>query len=406
VQVVHRSSVTTPALERSHQPFYDIRRITSEGATLSREVVRRLATAATSAGLDALVCLSPENVAYSAGFVVPSQPLMRWRHAAVVITADGGTAMVCVDMEESTIRAAHPGLDLRSWAEFGGSAMASLAGLLRHLGLEGGRVGIELGYLSVKDHAELTALVPGAGFEGADALLSESRRIKTPEETELIARLSRIADGAIGAACKEVAAGATEMDLAAALTRGVYEGGAQQFKLMIVASGERSQLPNVGPSDRVLRAGDVCRVEIFPVIEGYHAGVCRTAVVGEPSPEAGHVYENLAHCRDMVLAALGPGVGARRVYELFRHKFDELGMPPISFVGHGIGVDLHERPYLAAFAHDTLEPGMVLGIEPLVYRTPYGFGMQIKDMVAIEPGGCRLLSDTTDTAEPLRIEVS
>src|ERR1700733_11174223 len=93
---------------------------------LPQDVTERLAAALAGAGLDAIVCLSPENVAYTAGFVVPSQPLMRWRHAATVITADGLRSMVCVDMEESTVRRARPACDVRAWAEFGGSAMATL----------------------------------------------------------------------------------------------------------------------------------------------------------------------------------------------------------------------------------------------------------------------------------------
>ena len=105
-------------------------------------------------------------------------------------------------------------------------------------------------------------------------------------------------------ACASVAAGSSEMDLAAALTRSVYAQGAQQFKLMIVATGERSQLPNVDPSERILRPGDVCRVEIFSVIDGYHAGVCRTAIVGDPTPEASYVYRNLADCKKILLDAI------------------------------------------------------------------------------------------------------
>ena len=83
---------------------------------------------------------------------------------------------------------------------------------------------------------------------------------------------------------------------------------------------------------------------------------------------------------------------------------EQLGMPPISFVGHSIGVNLHERPYLGPHATETLEAGMVLGMEPLVYRSGHGFGMQIKDMVAVEEDGCHLLSDVTDTDELFRIE--
>ncbi|MGH3225656.1 MAG: M24 family metallopeptidase [Streptosporangiaceae bacterium] len=370
---------------------------------MPQDATSRLGDAMRSAGLDALLCLSPENVAYTAGFVVPSQPLMRWRHAATVLGADGAQAMVCVDMEETTVRGARPGLDVRVWAEFGGSAMAVLAGLISDLGLAGGRLGIELGYLPVRDHAELLRLLPGARLVAADDLLARCRQVKTPGEIELLTRLSRISDQAIRSACDSVAAGSSEMDLAAALTRSVYAQGAQQFKLMIVATGERSELPNVNPSERILRDGDVCRIEIFSVIDGYHAGVCRTAIVGDPPPRAGQIYQNLAACKKILLDTIGPGVQASAVYRCFRAKFDELGMTPIAFVGHGIGVDLHEAPYLKADATDRLEAGMVFGVEPLVYRTGHGFGMQIKDMVAVTGDGCRLLSDVTSTDEPLRI---
>jgi Xaa-Pro dipeptidase len=370
---------------------------------MPQDAADRLAGALTGAGLDAIVCLSPENVAYTAGFVVPSHPLMRWRHAGTVLTADGRQGMLCVDMEETTVRAARPDSDIRVWAEFGGSAMAVLAELLGDLGLSRARVGVEFGYLPVRDHAELVRLLPGARLEPADALLARSRQVKTARELALLTRLARISDSAIAQACRSVAAGSSELDLAAALTGAVYAGGAQQFKLMIVATGERSELPNVGPTDRVLKPGDVCRIEIFSVIDGYHAGVCRTAVVGEPAPEAGRVYRNLVDCTEILLAAIRPGVRAGDVYARFRAKFDELAMPPIAFAGHGIGMDLHEAPYLMAGATDVLEPGMVFGIEPLVYRTGYGFGMQVKDMVAVTDGGCQLLSDVTSTGEPLRI---
>lgn len=371
------------------------------------DVVAKLRGQVLEAGLDALICVSPENVAYVAGFVVPSHPLMRWRHTAFVLTADGRTAMVCVDMELSTVEKAVaesvPGTQVSSWPEFGGQPMDTLADLLRDLDLARGHIGVELSYLPVSEHAKLLKRLPGARLVAADRLLEHARQVKTEHEMALLGDLSRIADKAIMASFDAAAVGRTELDLAATLTRGVYEQGADQFKLMIVATGERSQLPNVGPSQRVLQRGDVCRVEIFAVDGGYQAGVCRTAVVGDPPREAERVYRNLVECKQLVLDAIRPGVAAQDVYRTFRRKFDELGMPPIPFVGHSIGVNLHERPYLASGDETVLRPGMVFGIEPLVYRSGHGFGMQIKDMVLVSEGGARLLSDVADTGTLHRI---
>ena len=369
------------------------------------EIVARLREAMSPAGLDAVIAVSPENFAYIAGFVVPSQALMRWRHAMAVLTASGEGSFVCVDMEETTVTARAGGLPVRAWGEFTEDAMAVLADDIQRLGLGAARIGIELDYLPARDFGKLDAALPNARFVAIDSILDDMRRRKTGEEITLLRRLSRISDKAIGDAFAAVSPGDTEMDIAAALTRSVYARGAEQFRLMIVATGERSQLPNVGPTERVLKPGDVCRVEIFSMIGGYHAGVCRTAVVGAPPEDAERIWRNLVSCKHMLLEMIRPGAAAREIYDAFLERFGALGLPPIAFVGHGIGLHLHEAPYLAAHETARLEPGMVLGVEPLVYRTGLGYGMQIKDMIAVrEDGAADLLSDATDNDRLIVVE--
>jgi len=365
---------------------------------MRQDVIARQVVAMQSAGLDAIVSISPENFAYVTGFLSPTAPIMRWRHAMALVTADGTCALVSVDMEANTIRARSPqGTEIAVWREFKFDAMPVLADLLRKHGLAKARIGTELDYLPATDFSDLQKLLPEAKFTAAQSLLARLRQIKTQTEIDLLRRLSHIADKAITDAYHSVRAGASEMDLAAALTRGVYEQGAEYFKLMIVATGERSVSPNVGPTERILKRGDVCRVEIFPIIGGYHAGVCRTAAVGAPPPEAERIWANLTACKYLLLDAIKPGASTRAIYELYLKKVGELGLPPISFIGHGIGLHLHEDPYLGPTDDRALEAGMVLGIEPLIYETGFGFGMQNKDMVLVTANGCELMSDYLDT---------
>ena len=363
------------------------------------EITARIRTAMIDAGLDAFIAVSPENFAYLTGFVVPSQADLRWRHAVAVLTADGKEAILCVDMEETTVRERAGETNIRVWGEFTDNSMAVLADLVVELGLEEGRIGTEFDYLPAGDLRDLERRISAASVMPAEAMMHRLRQVKTREEVDLLRRLSRISDTAIGNAFDAVAPGDTEMDLAAALTRSVYELGAEKFKMMIIATGERSQLPNVGPSDRVLTPGDVCRVEIFSMIGGYHAGVCRTAVVDHPPPEAERIWANLAECRRMLLNLIEPGSKTRPIYQAFLDMFGALGLPPIDFVGHGIGLHLHEDPYLSVYDESTLEGGMVLGVEPLVYRTGFGFGLQFKDMVAVTTTGSELLSNATDNEQ-------
>ncbi len=353
-------------------------------------------------GLDALIAISPENVTYTTGIVVPSQSLMRWRHAIAVVTSDEQVAMVVIDMEETTVRA-HGGVkDLRVYREFTEDPMDKLCELLTGLKLEHAKIGMEMEYIPGKDLATLQRKLPHVLFVAADGIFQELRQVKSGEELSLLRPLSKITDKAICDALKHARTGMTEMELAGLLVSGIFNAGAESFKLMIIASGERSQFPNVGPTQRVIKKGDIIRMEIFGVKNGYHAGVCRTAVVGSPTPEQEKIWGNLIECKYLVMDLIKAGASCREVYQKFLQKFSELGFEPISFVGHGIGLFLHEEPYLGRYATKTLEEGMVLAIEPLVF-VPGRMGLQNKDMIAVTKSGCELLSDYTPTDKLIRV---
>ena len=360
------------------------------------DVIAKQRKAMEERGLDALVASSPENLAYTAGLVVPSQRLMRWRHAMCIVEPSGHTTMVTIDMEETTVRA-HAAFDhTRVYREFTDDPMQEAADALEDRGLAAGAVGVEMEHLPAGDFATLRRRLPGASLVAADDLFRDLRQVKTAREIGRLRTLSRITDRAIGETLARARPGMSELDMAGELTGRLFSLGAQDFELMIVASGERSQFPNVGPTHRTLRAGDLIRMEIFGVIDGYHAGVCRTAVVGRPTPEQARIWDNLIECKRLVMDLVRPGAHAKAVYQRFLEKFDELGLEPISFVGHGIGVFLHEEPYLGRYGEKTLEQGMVLAIEPLVY-IPGRMGLQNKDMLLVTRDGCELLSDVTDT---------
>jgi Xaa-Pro dipeptidase len=372
-----------------------------DGRSVHQEVLEKQVAAMRAAGLDGLVALSPENFAYLSGFVVPSQAVLRWRHAATVATADGRVSVLSVDMEASTVRNRLPRVDLRVWQEFEGNAMEVLSELLADLGLQGGRIGVEMDYVPARDMERLRQLLPGARWEPAHELFDRMRMVKSAREVEILRRLSRITDRAIHAALALVSAGDTEFDLASALVGELYRLGAEHHKFLIVATGERSRFPNVGPSDRRLQPGDLIRLEIFGVLGGYHAGVCRTGVVGDAAPEVERIYRNLAECRQIVLEAMRPMASSADVYRKFLERFEELGYDPIDFVGHGIGLHVHEEPYLGRHGDWRLEEGMVFGVEPLLYGPHYG--LQIKDVVAVRESGATVLSDVAPTDEMIRV---
>ena len=369
---------------------------------MDKEIITRLVKRVATEGLDGLIAVSPENVTYVSGFVVPSQSLMRWRHAICIVTADGHISMVVIDMEANTVKA-HAGIDdLRVYREFTDDPMNKLAETLRDLRLDRAKIAIEMEFLPAKDFATLQGNLPAVQWIAGDAIFNKARQVKTPKELELLRWLSKLTDKAIGDTLRQAKVGMSEMDLAGLLLSALFAGGAENYKLMIIASGERSQFPNVGPTERKLEFGDLIRMEIFGQKTGYLTGVCRTAVVGDATPEQYKIWSNLIACKYLVMDLIRPGASCPEIYRKFLQKFSELGFEPISFVAHGIGLHLHEEPYMGRYGNEIVAAGMVGAFEPLVY-IPGRFGMQNKDMFCVTETGCELLSDYTPTDALLRV---
>ena len=123
------------------------------------------------------------------------------------------------------------------------------------------------------------------------------------------------------------------------------------------------------------------------------------------------IWAHLVACKYLLLDMIRPGASCLSIYKAFAEKLDEMKLPPISFVGHGIGLHLHEDPYIGRTPilgrpgeDAVIEEGMVLGFEPLCYETGHGFGMQNKDMLVVTADGCELMSDYADTDRLLVVQ--
>ena len=186
---------------------------------MQQAVLDRVQAAIRASRPDVLVLSSPQNFSYVTGFTVPSHALFPWRLTMVVVPSKGDPAIVVLDMEASTVRQAAPGTELRVWGEFTSDPMETLANLLEDLGHASASVGVEDDHLAYADLTRLKTKLPAADLVPAGPFMSALRVIKTQEEVALLRRLSRTSDGAIRDAYEGVAVGATEMDIAAGLTR-------------------------------------------------------------------------------------------------------------------------------------------------------------------------------------------
>ncbi|GAA4536060.1 Xaa-Pro peptidase family protein [Pseudonocardia xishanensis] len=348
------------------------------------------------AGLDAAVLLSPQAFTHTTGLRVPSHTLLPWRHAAVLVTPEGVQAVLAVDMEATTVAAALPDLPLYVWKEFGGDAMSTLARMVtEQLGRGPLRIGWETTFVPVGAAERLRSLLPTVEWDACEHLVTRARLAKTPQERDQVVELVEASDNALADTIRDARVGDTEFDLAGRMLGNLHAQGIQEHACLIVATGERSQYPNVGPSERAIGAGDIVRLEIFGGRGGYRAGVARTAVVGAPTAEAARLWAVLAEAREAGMAAIAPGADPAAVYRAYVDALGPLREYAIGFFGHGMGLDLHELPYLSGTSTDPLVEGAVLGIEPFT-MIPGRFGLQVKDVVTLTGAGAEVLSRRLD----------
>jgi len=374
----------------------------------SSEILKKQKKRATEEGLDALVAVAPESVIYTCGFVIPSlriQGLHRRLAMTVVTPEENQNALVVVDMETSTAkRQSHWFTDIRTYREFEQEAAEVLVTTLKEFGLSRGRIGIELDYLPAMDFAVLREGLPHAEFVNANKIFLELRSVKTPEEIDRLRRAGRAADKAHKQVQKRARAGMTELEIANIISETMFKEGIEDISVLVVASGERSVLPNVGPSSRVLQAGDIVRIDLLGHIGAYFSDVARTYVVGEPRPDQSAMWTKLSNTLDALKAEIRPGVTTKRIYEVFAKCYQDVGLPASAFVGHGLGLSVHEHPWISKYDRfeRPLEEGMVLCVEPF-YISGGPDGYQLEDELIVTRDGFELITDQVDTKKLLQI---
>lgn len=134
----------------------------------------------------------------------------------MAVNTDGRAAVLCVDIEETTVRHRLPDVDAYVWQEFEQNAVAVMAQMLRELGMESGSIGVETDYIPARDYEELTAALPHAQLRSAERMFALLRMRKSRREVELIRELSRTIDAALATAFASVHEGSSELDLAGA----------------------------------------------------------------------------------------------------------------------------------------------------------------------------------------------
>lgn len=256
------------------------------------------------------------------------------------------------------------------------------------------RVGIEADNLTLAQYRNLRKLFRGTTFVPADDLVDDIAIVKEPEEVENIRRAAAISDTVFSEILDSIRPGVRERDVAAEISFRHKSHGAEQDAFEpIVASGERGALPHARATDRKLRRGDMVTLDFGCSHRGYHCDLTRTVSVGKVSRRQREIYNVVLAAQQEAINAARGGMLARDLDSVARSFIARHGYGKFfsHSLGHGLGLEIHERPRISAFSKDRLAAGNVITIEPGVYIPGIG-GVRIEDDVLVKNDGCEVLT--------------
>lgn len=242
--------------------------------------------------------------------------------------------------------------------------------------------------------------LPGRRFETASAVMRDLRQVKDAEETELLRLAAQAADRAMEGIVAGRLIGRTEADVSREIRQRLVEEGHDTADFSIVGAGPNGASGHHDAGDREIRAGEPVVLDIGGARAGYCSDTTRTIWVAgdsnvEPDPEFRHVYELVREAHEKATAAVAPGVPAEKIDGVARKVISDAGYGEYfnHRVGHGIGLEVHEDPYMVSGNATPLAPGMAFSVEPGIYL-PGCFGVRLENIVMCGPDGPDVLNRT------------
>ncbi len=267
---------------------------------------------------------------------------------------------------------------------------------------KGWTIGIEAEHQTVAEKKVLVDLLPsGLRLRNAPTLVERARMVKDEDELDRIRAAVKLGARLFDRALEVLRPGTKETDVAAEMEYAARRAGAEEMSFpTIIASGARSALPHGRASEQSIAPGGFVVCDFGVILEGYCSDQTRTVWVGAPSgavpKEARKAYDAVLDAQLAAISAVRPGISVGEVDAAARKVLNKAGLGRYftHSTGHGVGLEIHESPRIAAGQKEVLQPGMVITIEPGVYF-PGKWGVRIEDMVAVNEGGCEVLTPTS-----------
>ena len=389
-----------PDQERRPEPFADLKSLTTGVEPLTAEdyqarieKARRLMI---EQKIDLFFLTGGASMEYFGGF--------RWglseRLFAMLIPARGEIVYICPKFEEGRAREQiRFGTDIRSWEE-DESPYARCKQLLAERGIIAGTVGIEPGVRHFVVDG-LHKACPVTKFINGERISQGCRMVKTKKELSYMTIACEVTKKAYEAALRTAREGMSQVELARSISLAHSRLGASGSAS--VAFGPNAAFPHGSTVERNLKPGDVILMDGGCRVEGFQSDITRTAVFGKPSDKLRKVWDIVRKAQDAALAAARPGSPCEAVDAAARKVIVDAGYGPgykyfTHRIGHGIGLEGHEFPYLVRGNKLPLQPGMTFSDEPGIYITGE-FGVRQEDLIYIAEDGAHFFGNTSPSLE-------
>jgi Xaa-Pro dipeptidase len=349
-----------------------------------------------STPIDLLALIPGENYYYVTG--APLHPSERLN--LLFIPKRGTPVALAPELEAPYIRPL--GIPVYAWRDETGPQEA-LQQLLKELGTDNAIVGVEYSVMRFGEGEMLRAFAPGLRFQPADGFLSSLRSVKDAHEVAKIRRAVEVTEEGLRLTLPEIRAGMSERDVAAILQVNLLKAGADGIPFgPLVVSGPRTAEPHAGSSDRILQPGDAITIDWGATVNHYHGDITRCLAI-EPVPEElVRIHDLCCAANAAGRAAIQPGVSGAEVDHAARAVIETGGYGQyfVHRTGHGLGLSIHETPYIVANNDLPLESGNCFTIEPGIYVPGFG-GVRVEDNMIVTANGAESL--TTFPRELIRI---
>jgi Xaa-Pro aminopeptidase len=352
-------------------------------------IVRRLThlqAQVAETGVDLLAIAPTPNMRYLLGFA----PLADERLCLLLVTPQT-IRLVAPELTAQQIEA-RTGMEAIRWDDASGPRQALMAAASA-LGVGSGIVLAADAAMRADALLFLQEVVDPVRCLSAAEIMSALRMRKSGDEIEALARAAAQADRAMMAGADACQPGITEREVAEKIASYFRQDGAETVDVTLVASGSNSAFPHHEAGGRRLQVGDTIIIDIVATLDGYKSDVTRVVHLGEPPPDVRAVYEIVLEANRQGRLAAVAGACARDVDQAARQVIEQAGYGScfIHRTGHGLGMEMHEAPWISSDSSTTLEPGMVFSVEPGIYLTGR-FGIRIEDIVVVTEGECRCLT--------------